>query len=109
LGAAVALTMLGKTKLDLENVLAFVAGVMIIVALWELYPEAFKANDEDLRHSRNYQTLSRRNNRKNNIDSTPLSWKNVLPRLLLRREYRSILWGSIVGTILMVVTELYLP
>jgi ZIP family zinc transporter len=40
-GAAVALLLLrNQSTFPLENVLAFVAGIMIMVALWELYPEA---------------------------------------------------------------------
>jgi hypothetical protein len=105
MGAAVALLLLGHTKLALENVLAFVAGVMITVALWELYPEAFKANEEELSYS-NKTTLSSKNRQQH---ETPLSWKNVLPRLFLRTENRPILWGTIVGTLLMVATELDLP
>lgn len=93
--------MLGQTKLDLENVLAFVAGVMTTVAFWELYPEAWKANDEELRHRQQQY----------NVDTTaaPLTCKTILHKLLLQNEYRPILWGTMVGTALMVATELYLP
>ena len=87
--------MLGQTKLDLENVLAFVAGVMTTVAVWELYPEAFKANDEMLQQQQH--------------ETTPLAWRTILQKLLLQSEYRSILCGTLVGTALMVATELYLP
>ena len=109
LGAAVALLLLGRTKLALENVLAFVAGVMITVALWELYPEAFKANEEELLHNNNMNNKTTLSSRNRQQLENPLSWKNVLPRLVLRTEYRPILWGTIVGTLLMVATELYLP
>jgi len=100
LGAIVALTMLGRTKLDLENVLAFVAGVMTTVAFWELYPEAWKANDEELRYQQHYNCVD---------NAAPLTWKTILRKFFLQREYRPILWGTIVGTALMVATELYLP
>lgn len=43
LGAAVALLVLRNSSQDLlpmENVLAFVAGIMVMVACWELIPEA---------------------------------------------------------------------
>jgi len=101
--------LLGRTKLALENVLAFVAGVMITVALWELYPEAFKANEEELLHNSNIKNKTTLSSRNRQQPETPLSWKNVLFRLVLQTEYRPILWGTIVGTLLMVATELYLP
>lgn len=89
--------MLGQTKLDLENVLAFVAGVMTAVALWELYPEAWKANMEELRYQQHDET------------TTPLSWKRIILMVIFQKEYQSLLWGSLFGTALMVATELYLP
>ena len=58
LGAVVALSMLGASSdpPDLENVLSFVAGVMITVALRELYPEALKAAEEASKHSQQHST-----------------------------------------------------
>lgn len=100
LGAIVALTMLGRTKLDLENVLAFVAGVMTAVALWELYPEAWNANQEELRYQQHGEKTAA---------TTTLSWKRIISMSIFQKEYQSLLWGSIVGTALMVATELYLP
>mmetsp|Transcript_24289 Transcript_24289/g.51650 ORF Transcript_24289/g.51650 Transcript_24289/m.51650 type:complete len:153 (-) Transcript_24289:1647-2105(-) len=107
LGAVVALTMLGRTKLDLENVLAFVAGVMITVALWELYPEAVKANDEQQqqKRSRNSAVPSY----PNSSSPTTLRMVRLLPRVVLQPYYRPILWGTIIGAGLMIATELYLP
>ena len=93
--------MLGRTKLDLENVLAFVAGVMTAVAVWELYPEAWKANEEELKHQHQQYYIE--------TTTTSLSWKQLLSMTLLRKEYRPILWGTVAGTSLMVVTELCLP
>jgi len=95
--------MLGKTKLDLENVLAFVAGVMTTVAFWELYPEAFKANEEELRTTGNRMFgRSRQQQQLQPLREAPMSFFS-------RTEYRPILWGTVVGTLLMVATELYLP
>lgn len=102
LGAAVALSMLGQTKLDLENILAFVAGVMITVSFWELYPEAIKANMEELQHRSPSRKIM-------GIDTMQdFSWHEHLLGIFLRDEYRPILWGTLVGTILMVTTELFL-
>jgi Predicted divalent heavy-metal cations transporter len=35
------------TVMNLENVLAFVAGIMVTVSLWELFPEARRHSKED--------------------------------------------------------------
>lgn len=91
-GAAVALFFLSgndnNIDLTLENVLAFVAGVMITVALWELYPEAIQANKEQQK---------------------PLDQQTLGTCKRCQKEYRSIIWGTIVGASLMIATELYLP
>ena len=102
LGAVVALSLLRHTKLDLENILAFVAGVMITVALWELYPEAIKANNEQQQNRQN------RNQQQQKQVTSTSSWMMQLPQLILRKQYRPIVWGTIVGASLMVATELYL-
>lgn len=75
LGAVFALCILKKSKLSLENVLAFVAGIMCTVAGLELYPEA-------CRH-------------------TPMRAGN-------RKNYRSVLSGTICGAAIMILTEWYL-
>mmetsp|Transcript_8684 Transcript_8684/g.25703 ORF Transcript_8684/g.25703 Transcript_8684/m.25703 type:complete len:468 (+) Transcript_8684:1496-2899(+) len=95
LGAVVALFLLGNAHLDLENVLSFVAGVMITVALWELYPEAIRANRE-ARGQRSGKWLPKSGIRR------------LFAQLVWHSENRSILWGSIIGAGLMVATELYL-
>ena len=56
--------------INLENVLAFVAGIMVMVAFWELFPEA-----------------------RRHVDNT---WCYFW-------------YGTILGIIVMVVTEIYLP
>ena len=83
LGAVVALSMLGQTKLDLENVLAFVAGVMTTVAFWELYPEAWKANEEELRRKKNSSS-----NNSNVTSRRPpeAGGLRLLPQMMLRTE-----------------------
>jgi ZIP family zinc transporter len=77
-GAFVALLFLQDVKgdmnksevLNLENILSFVAGIMIMVALWELFPEA-----------RRQATTTRK-----------YFW-----------------YGTILGIVVMVLTEIYLP
>ncbi len=77
-GAFVALLFLQDVKgdmnksevLNLENILSFVAGIMIMVALWELFPEA-----------RRHATTTRK-----------YFW-----------------YGTILGIVVMVLTEMYLP
>ena len=109
LGAAVALLLLGDDdsdngngntgashQPDLENVLGFVAGVMITVALWELYPEAIRAS----RHAAAGSNTSSRE-----IGRQPLRRPT---RFLLQKQNRSIVWGSVMGVALMLATELYL-
>mmetsp|Transcript_25765 Transcript_25765/g.61033 ORF Transcript_25765/g.61033 Transcript_25765/m.61033 type:complete len:106 (-) Transcript_25765:42-359(-) len=81
IGALVALSVLQNTPLPLENVLASVAGIMCMVAVKELYPEAIRALPPPSRRGNN-----------NLVDS-----------------YRPILSGTIVGMSLMIATELYLP
>ncbi|VEU34426.1 unnamed protein product [Pseudo-nitzschia multistriata] len=103
LGAVVALSMLGASSdpPDLENVLSFVAGVMITVALRELYPEALKAAEEASKHSQQHST--RDSTREALLFRSPR-----LSRFMLQPQNRSIVWGSVMGTALMVATELYL-
>jgi ZIP family zinc transporter len=45
------LMMRGDIVMNLENVLAFVAGIMVTVALWELFPEAMRHSKEDKKKS----------------------------------------------------------
>lgn len=71
LGAAIALVVLQGNTLNLENVLAGVAGVMCMVAVVELYPEALQHVQDG--------------------------------------DYRRIIGGSLVGMVVMIATELYLP
>jgi ZIP family zinc transporter len=76
LGAVLALVVLRSSsshsiQLPLENILAFVAGIMCMVAIIELYPEA-------LNHVK-------------------------------QKNYRGIVWGSLLGMLIMVATEWYLP
>jgi zinc transporter ZupT len=88
IGAIVALTVLHHTKLELENVLASVAGVMCMVAVMELYPEAIRQLDNTPYDS------------SGNVED---AGKPAIP------SYRSILWGTIMGTSMMVATEWWLP
>jgi len=136
LGAAVALLLLGDDDIDsgasrqpdLENVLGFVAGVMITVALWELYPEAIQASRYDGSNSSSSSSSSSRETTTttNTITITSTRQRNNASfstfctcawigqqlrrptRFLLQKQNRSIVWGSIVGMALMVATELYL-
>ena len=111
LGAIVALSLLRHTKLDLENILAFVAGVMITVALWELYPEAIKANNEEqqqqIYYHQHQQHRHQQKEQQQQASSSKYAWMQQLPQLVLRKHNRPILWGTIVGAGLMVATELY--
>lgn len=89
IGAIVALLVLRTTKLELENVLASVAGVMCMVAAMELYPEAVR--------QLSVETGSLEDSKKALVatPSTP--------------SYRSIVWGTLVGMGMMIATEWYLP
>ena len=104
-GAVVALSALQNTqsKLPLENVLAAVAGIMCMVAIKELYPEAVRALPS-IPPPRMRNSKGGGNN--NNIRLVILSlldWYSYW-----YRYYQQILTGTIVGMILMIATELYL-
>ena len=92
LGALVALFVLDN-DLDLENILAFVSGVMITVSIWELYPEALKNlnGSSNLRHYQKRQQGMKQH------------------YYFYYQYYRSIIFGTISGACLMIATELYLP
>lgn len=91
-GAIVALSVLHHTRLPLENVLASVAGVMCMVAVMELYPEAVRSLP-----SSSVLLLQQQQ---------PDKPKRGLGTVL--RSYRPILWGTLVGMAMMVTTEWYL-
>jgi zinc transporter, ZIP family len=88
IGAMVALLVLQNTKLELENVLASVAGVMCMVAAMELYPEAIRQLEIPIDHG-NAQDAK----------------KSSIPTA----GYESIIWGTLAGMGLMIATEWYLP
>ena len=110
IGAWVALVLLQTTSTtgststssssDLENVLAFVAGVMIAVSFWELYPEAIHSLVEahtPYNHTKFRQQYQR------------------YPQLRVAQQiayqyqyYQPILGGTLLGAVLMIATELYI-
>eukprot|EP00980_Cylindrotheca_fusiformis_P005854 scaffold1231_cov107-Cylindrotheca_fusiformis.AAC.2 len=85
LGAVFALSILRTGTLPMENVLACVAGIMCTVSVLELYPEA-------IRHA-------------------PLADSTIATTTTstMRKDYRSLMYGTLVGTAIMVATESYLP
>ncbi|KAG7371426.1 zinc transporter-domain containing protein [Nitzschia inconspicua] len=89
IGAVVALSVLQTTKLELENVLASVAGIMCMVAVMELYPEAIR------------QLSSAE-------ESGQISDTNKKPKGSRTPSYRSIVWGTLAGMAMMIATEWYL-
>ncbi|KAG7343745.1 zinc transporter-domain containing protein [Nitzschia inconspicua] len=90
IGAIVALSVLQTTKLELENVLASVAGIMCMVAVMELYPEAIRQLSSSEEPGQIGDT-----NKKPKGSRTP--------------SYRSIVWGTLAGMAMMIATEWYLP
>ena len=96
IGAVVALLVLQNTKLELENVLATVAGIMIMVAIMELYPEAIQQLRLQQQQSSALPQMSNGGEGKKQQQSAPPS-------------YRSIVWGTLVGMAMMIATEWYLP
>lgn len=80
LGAVFALFFLKSSQIPMENVLACVAGIMCAVAIVELYPEA-------LRH---VPTINQES-------------------LGSKKDYRQLMYGTLVGMVIMVATEWYLP
>ncbi|KAL3927351.1 MAG: hypothetical protein SGARI_005349 [Bacillariaceae sp.] len=93
IGAIVALLVLQNTKLELENVLATVAGVMIMVALMELYPEAIQ--QLKIQQQAATQQMSNGGEGKKQQHLGP--------------SYRSVVWGTLIGMAMMIATEWYLP
>jgi hypothetical protein len=103
IGAMVALSVLQSTPLPLENVLATVAGIMCMVAVKELYPEAVRA----LPPSRVRQPSSQQpqsNGETNQVWGEATTW--IFDRL---HSFRQIVLGTLVGMGLMIATEIYLP
>jgi ZIP family zinc transporter len=97
IGAIVALLVLQNTKLELENVLATVAGVMIMVAMMELYPEAIQQlKQQQQQQASSMQPVVMREGNKQQPQPSALS-------------YGSIVWGTLVGMAMMIATEWYLP
>jgi zinc transporter ZupT len=93
-GALVALLVLQNTKLPLENVLACVAGVMTMVALLELYPEAIRQQQQQIQQQQK---------------DGPLGPRKESSVMTVIQSYNPIIWGSLVGMGMMVATEWYLP
>ena len=89
-----------SSSLDLENVLAFVAGVMIAVSFWELYPEALHSLVEahtPYTHQKFRQQYQR------------YPQLRVAQQLTYQYQYyRPILGGTLLGAVLMIATELYI-
>ena len=89
-----------SSSLDLENVLAFVAGVMIAVSFWELYPEAIQSLVEahtPYTHQKFRQQYQR------------YPHLRVAQQIAYQYQYyRPILGGTILGAVLMIATELYI-
>ena len=101
-GAYLALWILGdgndetsnnKFPFDMESVLAFTAGIMISVALLELYPEA-------IAHSIQYQQQSPTNHKGGTTKP-----HGFLKGLVLNGGTQSIWAGTIMGIVIMVTTE----
>ena len=110
IGAWVALVLLQTTSTtgststssssDLENVLAFVAGVMIAVSFWELYPEAIQSLVE-AHTPYTHQTFRQQYQRYPQL--------RVAQQIAYQYQYyQPILGGTLLGAVLMIATELYI-
>jgi hypothetical protein len=102
IGAIFALLILHSTKLPLENVLASVAGVMCMVAVLELYPEAIRSLPGQGFDYTQLSQSSRTNDKLKQQQPKGRTLGNLVT------SYRPIIWGTVLGIVMMVATEWYL-
>jgi hypothetical protein len=109
IGAVVALLVLQSTKLPLENVLASVAGVMCMVALLELYPEAIRSLRQP--HHSTYNQPPGPSSQGAGLTMEAGGGGAIMGAATTQRHDKrkgSILWGTFTGAAMMVATEWYL-
>ena len=118
LGALVALWILQtqETMIPLENVLAFVAGIMCTVSCLELYPEALQqlpSTTTAAAAAAASAALSPSTTIVASLPSTPTSSPKQKQQQIIfvnpHHRFRPIVTGTLLGIVIMVATEWYLP
>uniref|UniRef100_A0A7S2N5M5 Uncharacterized protein n=1 Tax=Helicotheca tamesis TaxID=374047 RepID=A0A7S2N5M5_9STRA len=82
---------------SLENVLAFVAGIMITVALWELFPEAWK----HCRTTTTTKTTTTKTSSTNNVEKEQVQ--------VVQKKQAPFWFGTVLGVVIMLLTEFSIP